>query len=116
MTAALGAAAYAGLPLTHRKHASAVAFVTGHEKPGKAESLLDWAALARFPGTLVVYMGMARLPHVVAQPASTTAWAPRHAGGGGAMGDDRPAATVEAPLCGFAEAVAAAGSEGAGRS
>ena len=65
VTAALGAAAYAGLPLTHRKYASAVAFVTGHEKPGKAESLLDWAALARFPGTLVVYMGVARLAHVV---------------------------------------------------
>ncbi len=38
VTAALGAAAYAGLPLTDRRWASAVAFVTGHEKPGKAES------------------------------------------------------------------------------
>jgi uroporphyrinogen III methyltransferase/synthase len=61
VTAALGAAACAAIPLTHRLHSSAVAFVTGHEKPGKPETALDWAALARFPGTLVVYMGMARL-------------------------------------------------------
>src|SRR5437016_6217172 len=51
VTAALGAAAYAGIPLTHRHHASAVAFVTGHECPDKADSALDWPALARFPGT-----------------------------------------------------------------
>jgi uroporphyrinogen III methyltransferase/synthase len=65
VTAALGAGAYAGIPLTHRQHASAVAFVTGHEKPDKTDSFLDWPALARFPGTLVVYMGMARLAHIV---------------------------------------------------
>src|SRR5438445_296997 len=66
VTAALGAAAYAGIPLTHRAHASAVAFVTGHENPTKPDSLLDWDALARFPGTLVFYMGMARLGRIVA--------------------------------------------------
>src|SRR5438477_4325792 len=65
VTAALGAAACAGIPLTHRLHASAVAFLTGHEQPAKPGSHLDWDALARFPGTLVVYMGMARLPQVV---------------------------------------------------
>jgi uroporphyrinogen III methyltransferase/synthase len=65
VTAALGAGAYAGIPLTHRQHVSAVAFVTGHEKPDKTDSFLDWPALARFPGTLVVYMGMARLAHIV---------------------------------------------------
>ena len=91
VTAALGAAAYAGLPLTHRRRSSAVAFVTGHEKPGKAESPLDWAALARFPGTLVVYMGMARLPQVVGQPAGQRHGA-GHPHGGRAVGDDRPAA------------------------
>ena len=42
-------------------HASAVAFVTGHEHPDKAQSMLDWQALARFPGTLVFYMGLARV-------------------------------------------------------
>jgi uroporphyrinogen III methyltransferase/synthase len=65
VTAGLGAAACAGIPLTHRLHASAVAFITGHEQGGKPGSVLDWQALARFPGTLVVYMGMSRLPQVV---------------------------------------------------
>ncbi len=65
VTAALGAAAYAGISLTHRACASAVAFVTGHENPHKPESILDWNALARFPGTLVIYMGMSRLDRIV---------------------------------------------------
>lgn len=58
ITAALAAGSYAGIPVTHRKLASAVALVTGHEEPGKPESALDWDALARFPGTLVIYMGV----------------------------------------------------------
>ena len=58
ITAALAAGSYAGIPITHRKLASAVALITGHEEPGKAESALDWEALARFPGTLVIYMGV----------------------------------------------------------
>src|ERR1019366_2405268 len=66
ITAALGAAAYAGISLTHRSCASAVAFVTGHENPHKPESILDWHALARFPGTLVIYMGMSRIDRIVA--------------------------------------------------
>lgn len=66
VTAALGAAAFAGISLTHRAHSSAVAFVTGHENPRKPESMLDWHALARFPGTLVIYMGMSRLDRIVA--------------------------------------------------
>jgi uroporphyrinogen III methyltransferase / synthase len=61
VTAGVAASAYAGIPVTHRDAASAVAFVTGHEDPAKPESALDWAALARFPGTLVVYMGVRRL-------------------------------------------------------
>ena len=61
VTAALGASAYAGLPLTHRGDSSAVAFVTGHDEPGDSASRVDWAALARFPGTLVIYMGVGRL-------------------------------------------------------
>ncbi len=58
ITAALAAGSYAGIPITHRKLASAVALVTGHEEPGKTRSSLDWDALARFPGTLVIYMGV----------------------------------------------------------
>ena len=66
VTAALGAAAFAGISLTHRAHTSAVAFVTGHENPHKPDSVLDWNALACFPGTLVIYMGMSRLDRIVA--------------------------------------------------
>jgi uroporphyrinogen III methyltransferase/synthase len=65
ITAAVAAAAYAEIPLTHRTCASAVAFITGHENPTKPESSLDWAALAKFPGTLAIYMGMARLELIV---------------------------------------------------
>ncbi len=62
VTAGVAATAYAGIPVTHRDDASAVAFVTGHEDPEKAETALDWDALAAFPGTLVFYMGVKRLP------------------------------------------------------
>jgi uroporphyrinogen III methyltransferase / synthase len=62
VTAGVAAPAYAGIPVTHRDAASAVAFVTGHEDPDKPDTALDWDALARFPGTLVFYMGIRRLP------------------------------------------------------
>jgi len=61
VTAGVAASAYAGIPVTHRDDASAVAFVTGHEDPEKTQTALDWDALARFPGTLVFYMGVKRL-------------------------------------------------------
>jgi uroporphyrinogen III methyltransferase/synthase len=61
VTAGVAATAYAGIPVTHRDDASAVAFVTGHEDPEKDVTALDWEALARFPGTLVFYMGVRRL-------------------------------------------------------
>ena len=63
VTAGVGATAYAGIPVTHRGSASAVAFVTGHTDPESIDpaARLDWAALARFPGTLVVYMGLTHL-------------------------------------------------------
>ncbi len=59
--AAVGAAAYAGVPLTDRRHASSVAFVTGHEDPTKPESSIDWPHLARGVGTVVIYMGVRHL-------------------------------------------------------
>ena len=65
VTAGVAAPAYAGIPVTHRDDASAVAFVTGHEDPDKAETALDWEALARFPGTLVLYMAVKRVPEIV---------------------------------------------------
>jgi uroporphyrin-III C-methyltransferase / precorrin-2 dehydrogenase / sirohydrochlorin ferrochelatase len=67
ITAALGAAAYAGIPLTHRDHAHSVSFVAGHaqgEEPGKEP---DWRALAMPGATAVFYMGLARLDQIVAK-------------------------------------------------
>jgi uroporphyrinogen III methyltransferase/synthase len=58
ITAALAASSYAGVPLTHREHASSVALITAHEDPAKSESAHDFAAYAAFPGTLVFYMGV----------------------------------------------------------
>jgi uroporphyrinogen III methyltransferase/synthase len=57
ITAALAVAGYTGIPLTHRHHASAVALVTGQQQEGASDDL-DWSALAEFPGTLIVYMGV----------------------------------------------------------
>jgi uroporphyrinogen III methyltransferase/synthase len=67
VTAALAAGAVLELPLTHRLHASAIALVTGHELPHKPGNKLDWKALAAFPGTLAIYMGIARLPVIVGE-------------------------------------------------
>ncbi len=67
VTAGVAAPAYAGIPVTQRGMASAVAFVTGHEDPAKPETAIDWAALAAFPGTLVFYMGVRQLPRIAEQ-------------------------------------------------
>lgn len=64
VTSAIAAPAYAGIPLTHRKFTSTIAFVTGHEDPAKAESSIDWAALAKGIGTIVFLMGVKNLPHI----------------------------------------------------
>lgn len=57
ITVALAAGSCAGIPVTHRDLASAVAFVTGHEQAGPRGGKIDYASLAKFPGTLVFYMG-----------------------------------------------------------
>lgn len=62
ITAALASGSYAGVPLTHRDAASAVALVTGHEQVNKEGPDLDYRALAAFPGTLVFYMGVTSAP------------------------------------------------------
>jgi uroporphyrinogen III methyltransferase/synthase len=81
VTSGVAAAAYAGIPVTHRGLATAVALVTGHTRADGApsatgnkagggdgeagvESDLDWPALAAFPGTLVFYMGVRQLPQI----------------------------------------------------
>ena len=64
VTAGVAAPAYAGIPVTHRDTASAVALITGHEDPTKPQAALDWGALAAFPGTLVFYMGVRQLGEI----------------------------------------------------
>jgi uroporphyrinogen III methyltransferase / synthase len=61
VTSGVAAAAYAGIPVTHRGLSIGVALLTGHEDPDKDETSLDWPALAAFPGTLVFYMGVRAL-------------------------------------------------------
>ena len=108
ITAATAAAVYAGLSLTHRDVASAVAYVTGHEDPEKEDSSLDYESLARFPGTLVFYMGLHRLPVIAekliaaGKPAETPACIVRRA----TWPDQQ---SITAPLAELPAAVAAAG-------
>ncbi len=83
VTSGVAGPAYAGIPVTHRDAASAVAFLTGHEDPTKPESALHWEALASFPGTLVVYMGLRQLGTIAERLIS------------GGRSPEEPAAVVE---------------------
>ena len=68
ITAAAGATAYAGIPLTHRDHAQSAVFITGHcQKEGKEP---DWQQLAATNQTLVIYMGLMRSEHIQQQLVS----------------------------------------------
>ncbi|HVL56996.1 MAG TPA: uroporphyrinogen-III C-methyltransferase [Burkholderiaceae bacterium] len=80
VTAASGAAASACIPLTHRDHAHACVFVTGHRRDGAT----DWARLARGDHTLVVYMGLSQLRGITAELLAH------------GMPADTPAAAIEA--------------------
>jgi uroporphyrinogen III methyltransferase/synthase len=64
VTAAVAVPEYAGIPLTHREFSS-VLFLTGHESSLKPQSSIDWKSIARVKGTLVFYMGMKTLPHII---------------------------------------------------
>jgi len=75
---------YAGIPLTHRDYCSSYTVITGHEDPQREQSRLDWAALARMEGTLVVLMGLKNLRRIAAllvahgcpaeRPAAAVRW------------------------------------------
>ncbi|WP_193196561.1 uroporphyrinogen-III C-methyltransferase [Nostoc sp. MG11] len=67
ITSGIAAAAYAGIPLTHRLYSSSVIFVTGHEAAGKYKPIVNWHAIAHSSETIVIYMGIHNLPYIVEQ-------------------------------------------------
>jgi len=82
ITSAIGAPTYAGIPVTHRGVSTHFTVVTGHEDPSKAGSDVDWAALARAGGTLVILMGAQRIAEIASQLRA------------GGLRDDTPVAAV----------------------
>jgi uroporphyrin-III C-methyltransferase len=70
VTSALAAAAYSGIPLTHRLHSSSIVFLTGHEDPAKPDSTVRWEDYSRLGATLCVYMGVKNLPTIASRPAA----------------------------------------------
>jgi uroporphyrin-III C-methyltransferase len=65
ITSGIAAPAYAGIPLTHRNYSSSVTFVTGHEAAGKYRPQVNWQAIAQGSETIVVYMGVHNMPHII---------------------------------------------------
>lgn len=58
------APAYAGIPITHRDHCSSYEVITGHERPGKESSSLDWGRIAKNPATKIILMGVERIGEI----------------------------------------------------
>jgi len=83
ITAALAAAAYVGIPLTHREYSSSMTFLTGHENPEKHTFSIDFSRYGDAQGTLCIYMGIGQLPRIIDQLKS------------GGMPGDRPVAIVQ---------------------
>ena len=85
VTAALAAAAYVGIPLTHRDYSSSITFLTGHENPEKHTITIDFRKYGSIDGTLCIYMGIGQLPRIVgelkqggmkgSQPVAVIEWA-----------------------------------------
>jgi uroporphyrin-III C-methyltransferase len=65
ITSGIGAAVYSGIPLTHRKYASSVIFVTGHEDPEKKTPIVRWEKLLEASNTIVIYMGTEKLDLII---------------------------------------------------
>ncbi len=64
VSSALAVPASVGIPVTHRKYASQVTILTGHEDPAKPEPALDWKLLAQSRGTIVILMGVSNLGNI----------------------------------------------------
>lgn len=85
ISSAIGGAAYAGIPVTHRDHCSQLTIFTGHEDPSKEETGLDYRKLAEADGTRVFLMGVSRLKEITSAlvenganpdtPMALTRWA-----------------------------------------
>jgi len=67
ITSGIGSATYAGIPLTHRKYASSVVFVTGHEDPEKKNEVVKWKRLGKSVDTIVIMMGLSRIDVICKQ-------------------------------------------------
>jgi uroporphyrin-III C-methyltransferase len=83
VSSAIAVPAYAGIPITHRDHASSVTFVTGHEGCHDKPQSVNWEALAALGGTLVVLMGVTALPNFTARLIA------------GGLAADTPAAIIQ---------------------
>lgn len=88
VTSALAAAAYAGIPLTHRAHSSAVVFLTGHEDPHKPDAAIRWEDYGSLGATLCVYMGMKNLETITRRLQA------------GGLAADTPAAVIQSATTG----------------
>lgn len=83
ISSAIAVPAYAGIPVTHRGQSGTLTIVTGHEDPSRSSPLVDWEALAKLDGTLVILMGVATLPAISQQLLN------------GGMAPETPAAVIE---------------------
>ncbi len=108
ISSALAVPAAAGIPVTHRRLASSLTVITGHEDPDKFESSLDWAWAARAPGTLVILMGLERVESICRRliDEGQSAGTPAAAISSGTLPQQR---SVFSTLSALPEAVRAAG-------
>ena len=83
ITSGIGSATYSGIPLTHRKYASSVVFVTGHEDPEKRKEAVKWKRLAKSVDTIVIMMGLSRIDEICKQLIA------------GGMNKDTPVAVIQ---------------------
>lgn len=90
----VAAPTYAGIPVTHREHSSKLSIITGHEDPTKPEATIDWAQVAKEPGTKVVMMGTARLGQIAEKLIA------------GGMKPETPVAMIQAGTTGHQKSVA----------